>query len=305
MDRDDPKKIALVTVLRHHLLTTHDKIPDLAERFELPARENDRGHHLKKFLESKRTFDENISRKIFHGFCTTILTPQYRTDVPPYIQLAINTAFGETLPPASPSSMPINVIARIQDYNTDRLDQLSRVFQGTWDIVRYSHHGERVVRGAMDVRPPMAGLSLPTFTIYFRTNHLTETKSETVYKTEGSLFVLAHSIHVCFLGCEDAGYPLTIIAPLKDDHDEPFWGLVQRRHHGAKVVFAIKAHFSRAAVGTTIDTLKNERKIGSWSDADTDAMATMRGDIPGLDNILAKLRDYLPRGRGGIILDDD
>lgn len=276
--------------------------------------------HLFDFLQSA---GPEHSQKIYDYFKAYVITPDYRSEAPPYVQMAIHEVFDKpwlgaidtdtddvvTLDGALKEALdrarhaPHAVITSIEE-TVPQLTSRTKLFEGTWNAIRYAHHGRRVVRLAMEVTCSDEGR--PTFTLYFRTHGMTVSKSKDKYITRGSLIVLKGGQHVMFLGQEEAhegqlepdGYPLTIICPTKISRDGPFIGLVQRRHDDGKI-FAIKAQFVRAK-GKSIDDLVTDNKVGSFERDDD--IARMASDIPGFQGLLAELQRPPDDVKGGLVL---
>ena len=263
------------------------------------------------------------SLKIYDYFKAYVITPDYRSEAPPYVQMAIHEVFDKpwldavvndnngdvALDGALKEALdrarhaPHAVITSIEE-TVPQLTSRTKLFEGTWNAIRYAHHGRRVVRLAMEVKCSEEGR--PTFTLYFRTHGMTVSKSKDKYVTRGSLIVLKGGQHVMFFGQEEAhegqvepdGYPLTIICPTKISRDGPFIGLVQRRHDDGKI-FAIKAQFVRAK-GKSIDDLVADNRVGSFEREDD--ITRMASDIPGFQGLLSELQRTPDDAKGGLVL---
>jgi hypothetical protein len=179
--------------------------------------------------------------------------------------------------------------------------ECAKFFEGTWNVIRYAHHGKRL---AMEVTCTPSGRA--TFKLYFRTRGLTASKSPAKYVTRGSLIVLKGGQHVMFLGQEETrqdrrrphDYPVIFICPTRISRDGPFIGLVMRRHDDGKI-FSIKAHFLPAD-GCSMDDLLADNKIGSFEPGkEVDAMAS---DISGFQDLLSELERKPDDVRGGLVL---
>lgn len=264
------------------------------------------------------------SQKIYDYFKADVITSDYRAEAPPYVQMAIHEVFDKPWLDAVVANdnngdvaldgalrealdrarhAPHAVITSIEE-TVPQLTSRTKLFEGTWNAIRYAHHGRRVVRLAMEVKCSDEGR--PTFTLYFRTHGMTVSKSPEKYVTRGSLIVLKGGQHVMFFGQEEAhegqvepdGYPLTIICPTKISRDGPFIGLVQRRHDDGKI-FAIKAQFVRAK-GKSIDDLVADNKVGSFEREDD--ITRMASDIPGFQGLLSELQRTPDDVKGGLVL---
>lgn len=164
--------------------------------------------HLFDFVQSAGP--EHFA-KIWCYFTTHVITPDYRAEAPPYIQMAIHEVFdvpltaelaeelghigtgAASMDPTLQTALdqaryaPHAVIAAIEDRSADA-SECAKFFEGTWNVIRYAHHGKRVVRLAMEVTCTPSGRA--TFKLYFRTRGLTASKSPAKYVTRGSLIVL-------------------------------------------------------------------------------------------------------------------
>ena len=280
--------------------------------------------HLFDFVQSAGP--EHFA-KIWCYFTTHVITPDYRAEAPPYIQMAIHEVFdvqltaelAEELGHIGTAAAPIDaalqsaldqaryaphaVIAAIEDRSADA-SECAKFFEGTWNVIRYAHHGKRVVRLAMEVTCTPSGRA--TFKLYFRTRGLTASKSPAKYVTRGSLIVLKGGQHVMFLGQEETrqdrrrphDYPVIFICPTRISRDGPFIGLVMRRHDDGKI-FSTKAHFLPAN-GCSMDDLLADNKIGSFEPGkEVDAMAS---DISGFQDLLSELERKPDDVKGGLVL---
>lgn len=297
----------------------------LAELIGLPPYANpgkakpEPAKHLIDFLQGA---GPNHYDAIFTYFRDRVITPAYRSAAPAYIQMAIHEVFdgAEATTAANPQTAgqvnpvlamaarqarysPAAIIAGIEE-TLPQLNARARSFEGTWAVIRYAHHGKRVVRLGLEVSCPPTGR--PIFKVYFRTRGMTVNRSTAKYVTQGSLIVLKGGQHVMMFGQEEArdeqgepdGYPVTIICPGRISRDAPFIGIGQRRHDDGKV-FAVKAQFILMK-GQSIDDLLAADKIGSFeSPAEIAAMAS---DIPGFDALLAQLMRTGDDIRSGLVL---
>ena len=301
----------------------------LAKLIGLPAYHNvnkgkpEPAKHLLDFVQSAGPAHY---AKILEYFREHVITPHYRAMAPAYIQMAIYEVFDTPCADGADAwsvqtanghipidahlkqrqerarYAPQSVIAAIEE-TVPQLIARAKLFAGTWNIIRYAHHGKRVVRLVMEVTCHEDGRL--TFKLYFRTRGMTLANSKDKYVTRGSLIVLKGGQHVMFLGQEETheglmepdGYPITITCPTRISRDGPFMGLVQRRHDDGKI-FAIKAQFVRAA--RSIDEIFAAGRVGSF---ETDAeIARMAKDIPGFDGLLAELRRSPDDVTGGLVL---
>jgi len=291
------ERIALATLLRHHMLVTHETSTDLSRKFGLPvyigARKKETAHELNQFMQKANPVH---SIKIRDGFAK-LLNDEYRKDTPVYIKHAIHVVYDRGPNRSQITSSPHNVISGIRDPTPGAGRAVSELLSGVWNVVRYAHHGERVVRAAMVIEEANDenGHDLPTFTIHFRTFVMTGTPAKLV--VTGSIIPLRRGEHLMFLGQEGTDYPLTIMVPKVLDKNTPFIGLVQRRHHERGAVFAIKAYFCRADV-SSIDELSP--RIGSW--VEEEALKEILADIPNIPRILRSLQISPPNIRAGLIL---
>ena len=263
---------------------------------------------------------------IFQYFKNNVITPDYRAEAPPYIRMAIYEVFDAPLSGSLTSQSaagiaansilegplwqkqeharhaPHAVIASIEE-TVPQLAAKAKLFEGTWNVVRFSHHGKRVVRLAMEVKWHEG--SRATFRLYYRTRGMTVSRSKDKYVVIGSLIVLRGGQHIMFLGHEEAregqpepdGYPITIICPTRIARDGPFIGIVQRRHDDGKV-FAIKAQFVRDA--SKIDELFADNRVGSFESERE--ISTMGNDIRGFYGLLAELERSKDDVRSGLVL---
>jgi hypothetical protein len=270
--------------------------------------------HLFEFMKNAGSEHFDL---ILQYFKNHVITPDYRAEAPPYIRMAIYEVFD------APSSnkagkvalegqlkrlqdearyAPHAVIAAIEE-TVPQLTARAKLFEGTWNVIRFAHHGRRVVRIAMEIK--CHENSRPTFTLYFRTRGMTLSKSKDKYVTIGSLIVLKGGQHVMFIGHEEVregqpepdGYPVTIICPTRIARDGPFFGLVQRRHDDGKV-FAIKAQFVRD--DSKIDELLADNRVGSFESERE--ISTMGNDIRGFFGLLDELRRFPDDLTGGLVL---
>lgn len=301
----------------------------LATMIDLPAYLNSKkgkpepAKHLHDFMQSAGPAHYD---KVFAYFRDHVITPDYRAAAPAYIQMAIHQVFdmpgptagtshGLTLKEVEPTldeevsaeheqalSSPHAVIAAIEETLRHFIERAIS-FVGVWNVLRYAHHGRRVVRLAMEVTRHSSGRL--TFRLYFRTHGMTVSKSREVYVTRGSLIVLKGGQHVKFLGYEEplhAGgdvdsYPVSITCPTRITRDGPFTGLVERRHDDGKI-FAIKAQFIREKTRTIEELLAD--KVGSYEGPDD--IARMADDITGFEALMADLRRSANDDRGGLVL---
>ncbi len=321
------KKTTTKTASKRHGVKTSSA---LAKLIGLPPYTNpgkgtpEPARHLFVFLQSA---GPEYSKQIFEYFKAHVITADYRAEAPPYVQMAIHEVFDRPWLDSSSAGAtkdgevvevvdgelrdalerarhaPHTVITSIEE-TVPQLTSRTKLFEGTWNAIRYAHHGRRVVRLAMEVKCNDQGR--PTFTLYFRTHGMTVSNSKDKYITRGSLIVLKGGQHVMFLGQEEAhegqlepdGYPLTIICPTKISRDGPFIGLVQRRHDDGKI-FAIKAQFVRAK-GKSIDDLVTDNRVGSFERDDD--IARMASDIPGFQGLLSELQRTPDDVKGGLVL---
>lgn len=251
--------------------------------------------------------------KIARYFRDHVITAEYRSEAPPYIQMAIHEVFdveAELEPVAQLRSAyeqaryaPHVILAALEETQPDYA-MLGSHFEGVWNIIRYSHNGKRVVRLAATVTT--SGTGRPIFNLFFRPYGLTVTSSETVFRTCGSVIVLKGGQHVMFFGHEVGQNPhivpnrfaTTIICPTRVARDGPFIGLMQQRHDDGKI-FSIKAQFVRARDVLT-EQLIGQGKVGSFESERE--IAAMGDDIPGLDGLLAELRRSPDDVKGGLVL---
>lgn len=301
----------------------------LAQLIGLPAYQNvkkgkpEPAKHLLDFMQSAGPahFDE-----IFEYFRGEVITPKYRGAAPDYIQMAIHQVFDQPKKDRTASSdlaaasnvrvldddlrsareqalsSPHAVVAAIEE-TLPKLIEKAAVLVGTWHVIRYAHHGRRIVRLVLEVKQHASGRL--TFRLYFRTYGMTMSQSREVYVTRGSVIVLKGGQHVKFWGYEEplhAGsdvdsYPVSITCPTRITRDGPFMGLVERRHDDGKI-FAIKAQFIREK-SRSIDELLAD-KVGSYESQED--IARMLDDITGADALLAELRRNSDDDRGGLVL---
>jgi hypothetical protein len=258
---------------------------------------------------------------IFNYFRDHVVTPLYRTAAPLYIQMAIHEVFDQLqgaqgvtdteLPRTIDAALaaardqvlysPHAIISAIEETDA-KLRLRAAKFKGVWNVIRFAHHGERVVRLAMEVTHD--GVGRPLFKLYFRTRGMTLTQSQDTYTTQGSVIVLRGGAHVMFFGREEHAaqqevkddYPVTITCGSAPE--TPFVGLVQRRH-GDGPVFATRAQFIRERT-RTIDQLLAQGKVGSF-EGDKE-IAAMGADIPGLLGLLDQLERKEGDERAGLLL---
>lgn len=271
--------------------------------------------HLFEFMQSGAS--EHYQKA--YDYFATVVTPDYRAKAPLYVQLAIYEVFerppendgAQAVAPEEPAYVshhrrsPPALISSIEE-TLPRFTRRAQVFDGTWNVIRYSHTGHRVVRLALQVE--QNGFGRRVFKLYFRTREMTTGSDQTArFTTHGSLIVLKGGDYVFFFGQEEAqpgdatpdGYPLSIICPTRIVSNGPFIGLVKRRHDEG-VVFAIKAQFIRAEEGATLDKLLGQKRIGSWETEQE--IAENMADIPNWKTLLEQLtRDPQDR-RGGLVL---
>lgn len=315
-----------------HKTQTHDRgvktSTALAKLMGLPAYHNvtkgkpEPAKHLLDFLQGAGPAHCD---PIYNYFKDHVITPEYRAVAPAYIQMAIHQVFDTNAignsrdPNASKATKdpqivllreaaqqaryaPHAVISAIEETHLQFLER-AKAFVGRWNVLRYAHHGKRVVRLAMEVTSHEAGRL--TFKIYFRTHGMTVSKSRDVYITRGSLIVLKGGQHVMLWGHEETqdggilpdGYPVSIICPTRITRDGPFMGLVQRRHDDGKI-FAIKAQFVRESKRSIEELLAD--KVGSYQRPED--IARMSEDIEGFEALMSELRRSPDDTSGGLTL---
>lgn len=294
----------------------------LAKLMDLPAYHNELkgkpepAKHLLDFLQS---FGPAHFQKIYRYSQHVMTAPDYRAKLPTSMHPILDQVFEpgsasmSSVQSATPSvqeidvleqalSSPHAVLAAIEE-TLLQFTERAAAFVGRWNVIRYAHHGRRVVRLVLEVTKHSAGRL--TFKLYFRTRGMTVSKSREFYVTRGSLIVLKGGQHVMFWGHEEPlngvaspdGYPVSITCPMRITRDGPFMGLVQRRHDDGKI-FAIKAQFVRENK-RTIDELLAD-KVGSFEGQEE--VARMLDDITGGDALLAELRRRTDDDCGGLVL---
>lgn len=315
-----------------HKTQTHDRgvktSTALAKLIDLPAYHNatkgkpEPAKHLLDFLHSAGPAHCDT---IYNYFRDHVITPEYRAAAPAYIQMAIHQVFDTNangsgrdtnsrqgakdpqivlLSEAAQQARyaPHAVLAAIEETHRQFVER-AKAFVGRWNVLRYAHHGKRVVRLAMEVTSHEAGRL--TFEIYFRTHGMTVSKSHDVYVTRGSLIVLQGGQHVMLWGHEETqeggmlpdGYPVSITCPMRISRNGPFMGLVQRRHDDGKI-FAIKAQFVRENKRSIEELLAD--KVGSYERPED--IERMSADIEGFEALMSELRRSPDDLSGGLVL---
>jgi hypothetical protein len=304
---------------RHHGTRTSTALAKLIGLPSYESRGKSKPEAAKYLFEFLKNAGPDYFDVIYQYFKNNVITPDYRAEAPPYIRMAIYEVFDAPMSGTSVTEdmgiepplkqlheharhAPHAVIASIEE-TVPQLVARAKLFEGTWNVIRYSHHGRRVVRLALEVK--WHEDSRPTFTLYYRTRGMTVSRSKDKYVVIGSLIVLKGGQHVMFLGHEEAregqpepdGYPVTIICPTRIARDGPFIGIVQRRHDDGKV-FAIKAQFIRDK--DNIDQLFADDRVGSFESERE--IQTMGNDIRGFHGLLAELERSKDDLRGGLVL---
>ena len=256
--------------------------------------------------------------EIAKAFKTRILTAKYCANLPLYVIHAIHEAFPDTarrgfikkrLEASRVRTSPLLFSSRFAVYEGDRIDELTRNYAGLWDVIRYAHLGNRVVRAVLEITAPdeqNTAHPFRVFTIHFRTNDLTGKPDTPPYVTDGCVLPLNSELHMMFLGSEGkTGYPLTIVSKITPSPQgvapDAFDGIVQRRHHRNDTMFAMPVEFSRT---TTMPIEKfPSHKLGSWPEEK--AIEIIEPDIPNIRQILERLRRRRRHeGRGALIAGD-
>lgn len=328
-DAEKTRANALGVIVRHHLLT-HETAAALFARIAAidpkalqMYRRNRGGDNETK--ELSRPFTRLImqgspldAESLAAVFKTHILNAEYCSALPLYVLHAVHEVFPdlamngfdrEKLATSARRTSPLLFINRFAVYDKKRIVALTQAFEGLWNVIRYSHHGKRVVRAALSVSEPDPDTTthpFPTFTIHFRTNMITGDKETSPYANDGCLLPLESQRHMMFMGVEDTDHPLTIACKMRKmpagKIPARFEGIVQRHHTDDNVFFAMPVAFIRASKVPIKDVPLD--KIGSWDEAS--AIEQMRADIPDIETILERLRRRRANdGRAGLIVSDD
>jgi hypothetical protein len=252
------------------------------------------------------------------AFRVKILTARYCKDLPLSVVHAIhetfpdfaqNGFFKKNLERSQARTSPLMFINRFANYDPVRIDEMTREYVGLWQVIRYSHLGDRVVRAVLEILAPNMVHSthpFPIFNIHFRTHSTTGNEKVPPYKTSGCLVPMKSAQHMMFLGVEDTEHPLTIASKTRVQPGgavpSDFYGIVQRHHIDDNKFFAMPTAFVRTKTMPIEKYPAN--KIGSWSEEL--AVKLMSKDVPKCKEILGNLRRRRGGdGRAGLIVSGD